>query len=109
MTEWKRPHPSPTLVSTYSALGPFSLGRQEEQQPLNPNPNLNDGDVVVVKEVDAHRNNYPLGRIKKPIWSDDGLVRKARVETEIKNNESFYDILNKQGPMAWPLGEECAE
>ena len=34
VTEWKRRHPSPRLVSTNSALGPFSLGRQEEQQPL---------------------------------------------------------------------------
>ena len=52
----------------------------DENGAAHNRSNLTVGDVVVVKEVDAHRNDWPLGRIKEPIRSDDGLVRKAHVE-----------------------------
>lgn len=42
-------------------------------------PNLTDGDIVLVKQEDSRRNSWPLGRILKAIKSDDGLVRKAQV------------------------------
>ena len=41
--------------------------------------NLNAGDMVLVKEDDAHRNDWPLGLISKAIKSEDGTVRKAQV------------------------------
>lgn len=39
-----------------------------------------DGDVVLMKEDGAHRNDWPIGRITEAIQSEDGQVRKARVE-----------------------------
>ena len=33
-----------------------------------------------MKEEEAHRNDWPIGRITKAIQSKDGQVRKARVE-----------------------------
>ena len=41
--------------------------------------NLNAGDIVLVKEDGAHRNNWPLGLISEAIKSEDGAVRKAQV------------------------------
>ena len=41
--------------------------------------NLTVGDVVTVREKDAHRNDWPMGRILEAIKSDDGKVRKAKV------------------------------
>ena len=33
-----------------------------------------------MKEEGAHRNDWPIGRITEAIQSEDGQVRKARVE-----------------------------
>ena len=41
--------------------------------------NLNAGDIVLVKEDGAHRNDWPLGLISEAIKSEDGAVRKAQV------------------------------
>ena len=42
--------------------------------------NLADGDVVLMKEEGAHRNDWPIGRVTEATKSEDGQVRKARVE-----------------------------
>ena len=45
-----------------------------------PKRNLNAGDIVLVREQGAHRNDWPMGRITEAIESEDGHVRKAQVE-----------------------------
>ena len=45
-----------------------------------PKRNLRTGDVVLVKEEGAYRNDWPVGRVSEAIESDDGRVRKAQVE-----------------------------
>ena len=45
-----------------------------------PKRNLHAGDVVLVKEEGAYRNDWPMGRVTEAIRSDDGQVRKAQVE-----------------------------
>lgn len=42
--------------------------------------NLCTGDVVLVKEEGAYRNDWPIGRVPEAIVSDDGQVRKVQVE-----------------------------
>ena len=42
--------------------------------------NLRAGDVVLVREEGAFRNDWPIGRVSEAIESDDGRVRKAQVE-----------------------------
>ena len=42
--------------------------------------NLKPGDVVLMKDEEVHRNNWPIGRITEPEKSGDGQVRKAQVE-----------------------------
>ena len=42
--------------------------------------NLRAGDVVLVREEGAYRNDWPIGRVSEAMESDDGRVRKAQVE-----------------------------
>ena len=42
--------------------------------------NLSAGDVVLMKDEEVHRNNWPIGRVTEAIKSGDGQVRKAQVE-----------------------------
>jgi len=42
-------------------------------------PNIKDGDVVLMKQTELHRNNWPLAIVTNAIQSDDGRVRKAEV------------------------------
>lgn len=43
-------------------------------------PNVNVGDVVLMKDAQAHRNQWPLGRIIKADASSDGKVRKVEIK-----------------------------
>ena len=53
---------------------------QPRRKWSSPRQNLTDGDVVLMKEEGTHRNNWPIGRVMEAIQSEDGQVRKARVE-----------------------------
>ena len=41
--------------------------------------NLAVDDIVLMKDEQAHRNNWPLGRVVHAIKSEDGRVRRATV------------------------------
>lgn len=56
----------------------------------SPKRNLSAGDIVLVKEDDAHRNDWPLGRITEAIKSEDGSVRKAEVEMLREGTKKRY-------------------
>lgn len=44
-------------------------------------PDLQEGDIVLIKDIQAKRNEWPLGRIVKAIASSDSKVRKVIVKT----------------------------
>lgn len=44
-------------------------------------PGLQEGDIVLIKDIQTKRNEWPLGRIVKAIASSDGKVRKVTVKT----------------------------
>ena len=48
---------------------------------LSKHPNLKEGDVVLLRDAQCHRNNWPMGIVVNAIKSDDGLVRKAVIRT----------------------------
>ena len=100
--------------------------RQEYLQTLQVRPkwrerkrNIGDGDIVLIREKDAARNQWPMGRVVEALQSNDGLVRKAKVkmfkDNKIKilyrpigelilllqGKEDFKDKDSKS------LGEEC--
>lgn len=52
---------------------------QSRRKWQSDRPNLNQGDVVLLKDKTQHRNEWPLGIVQNPLFSDDGVVRKAQV------------------------------
>ncbi|KAK7910443.1 hypothetical protein WMY93_015127 [Mugilogobius chulae] len=53
---------------------------QGRQKWLTKKPNLKVGDVVLLKNSSAKRNEWPMGLIEKTYPSRDGLVRKVDVK-----------------------------
>lgn len=45
---------------------------------------VNKGDVVLMKEEDTHRNQWPLGVVDEVFYSKDSKVRKVKV-TIVRN------------------------
>ena len=45
----------------------------------HPKTNLNDGDVVLVKDDSKYRNDWPMGRVVEAVKSKDNRVRKATI------------------------------
>ncbi|TWW78187.1 hypothetical protein D4764_11G0003080 [Takifugu flavidus] len=44
-------------------------------------PDLQEGDIVLIKDIQANRNDWPLGRNVKAIPSSDSKVQKVMVKT----------------------------
>jgi hypothetical protein len=42
-------------------------------------PNLREGDVVLLKHKSVHSNDWPLGVVQIALVSEDGLVRKSEI------------------------------
>lgn len=53
---------------------------QGHQKWLAKKPNLKIGDVVLLKDSNAKRNEWPMGLVEKTYPSKDGLVRKVDVK-----------------------------
>ena len=53
-------------------------------------PNLEVGNIVLLKTSDLPQGQWPLGMIKKTFPGDDGLVRKVEVRTVQAEKESCY-------------------
>ena len=62
---------------------------QKRSKWNRPRRNLNTGDIVLVKEDDAHRNDWPLERITEAIKSKDGEVRKVHGVAERRKEEDI--------------------
>ena len=63
-------------VSKGSPLFTFLQGRKKWQ---TQKPNLKEGDLVLLKDQQTHRIQWPVGVITKAIASDDGKVRSVGV------------------------------
>lgn len=53
--------------------------------------NLSVGDIVLVKDEQAHRNNWPLGKVTDAVRSKDGKVRKATVMISKDGQKKSYE------------------
>ena len=51
----------------------------QRQKWHTPCRNLTVGDIVLIADKDAPRNEWPLGRVTQANKADDGLVRKVKV------------------------------
>lgn len=54
---------------------------QPRRKWTSEKPDLQEGDIVLIKDVQVKRNEWPLGRIVKAVASSDGKVRKVMVKT----------------------------
>ena len=54
---------------------------QLRQKWLRPKRNLQNGDVVLIRDENTPRKSWPMGRIIQTFPGKDGLVRAARVKT----------------------------
>ena len=73
---------------------------QTRRKWQSPRRNLQIGDIVIDKEGDLSRNQWPLARVTKTYPSDDGFVRKVEIEKATqdmdkdgrrKNSLNVYD------------------
>ena len=71
-----------SAVSRRDILGKMAEGIPDytRQKWFNKRPNLKEGDVVLMKDIQTRRNEWPLGVIMKAHPSKDGLVRKVEVK-----------------------------
>lgn len=53
---------------------------QERSKWQNTQPNVNVGDIVLLKDEQSHRNDWPLARVVATLPSKDQLVRKVKVQ-----------------------------
>ena len=53
---------------------------QERRKWLHPNRNVQPGDVVLIRDKNLKRNQWPMARVSETKKSDDGLVRSATLK-----------------------------
>ncbi|XP_057700851.1 uncharacterized protein LOC130921225 [Corythoichthys intestinalis] len=68
----------------------YIAGLQVRRKWKIKKPNLQMGDVVLMRESLEHRNNWPLGLITKSFPSEDGNVRKVEVKICRNGENRFY-------------------
>lgn len=78
-TQWKRVQ---ALAETFWARWrrEYLSTLQSRQKWHTKRSNLKEGDVVLLKDKQARRNEWPMGRVVKVYQSNDGLVRKVDVK-----------------------------
>ena len=76
----------------------YILNLQQREKWRIPRRNLQVGDLVLLKEAEVSRMEWPLGVIKSTTVDDDGLVRKVRVQVGSRD-------LDKRGRPARQLSE----
>ena len=62
----------------------YLQGLQARSKWNNEQVNLQVGDVVIIKDDNAPRNQWLLGRVEETIASDDDLVRQVKVRLATK-------------------------
>lgn len=63
---------------------------QPRQKWVETQRDLCEGDVVLMRDDSQHRNDWPLGRVAEAIRSEDGRVRKAKVEVVKEGERKTY-------------------
>jgi hypothetical protein len=55
---------------------------QRRQKWINPQRNLQKGDIVLIVDHNAPRNSWPMGRVQEVHQDKNGLVRSAAIKTK---------------------------
>ncbi|XP_046547595.1 uncharacterized protein LOC124257539 [Haliotis rubra] len=59
---------------------------QARRKWFDSKPNIEQGDVVLLREKDTVRNEWPIGLVENAIQSEDGKIRKAVIRVIRKNS-----------------------
>ena len=77
--------------------------RREYLQSLQPRQKWTEtrrdlcvGDIVLVRDESQHRNDWPLGRVSEVLRSNDGRVRKVKVNVVRDGERKTYLRPNKE-------------
>ncbi len=68
----------------------YVSGLQGRRKWRTARPNLQNGDVVLLKDTQEKRNDWPVGLITKTYPSQDGKVRKVEVKIIKKGEQRFF-------------------
>lgn len=68
----------------------YLSGLQKRRKWRTAKPNLQNGDVVLLKDAQEKRNDWPVGIITKTYPSEDGKVRKIEVKIIKKGEPRFF-------------------
>ena len=63
---------------------------QNRTKWVSSTPNLEPGNVVLLKEAESRRNEWPLGLVTKVIPSRDGKVRQLEVKTFKRDSPKYF-------------------
>lgn len=76
--QWKQVH---CLAHMFwkSWKGQYLSTLQSRRKWAIDKPNVREGDVVLLKDSQAHRNEWPMGLVVQTIPSSDNRVRKVEV------------------------------
>lgn len=68
----------------------YISGLQDRRKWRTPKRNLQTGDVILLKDLQEKRNEWPLGLVTKTFPSQDGRVRKIEVKVIRKGEQRLY-------------------
>ncbi|KAK3107295.1 hypothetical protein FSP39_011321 [Pinctada imbricata] len=63
---------------------------QPRKKWTDKQPNIEIGDIVLLKDEGQHRNNWPIGRVSQIFPSRDNLVRKVEITTFRNGTKRSY-------------------
>ncbi|XP_035808144.2 uncharacterized protein LOC118470918 [Amphiprion ocellaris] len=87
--QWKRVQ---CLADTFWKRwkGEYLSTLQSRRKWTTDKPNVKEGDVVLLKDSQAHRNEWPMGLVVKAFPSSDKRVRKVEVRTVKDGTVKFF-------------------
>jgi hypothetical protein len=63
---------------------------QSRRKWQNECPNIRNGDVILLKDKDVHRNEWPVGVVINAISGQDGQIRKGEVRVVREGRTTIY-------------------
>ena len=73
----------------------FLLSVQKRGKWTEEKRNFEKGDVVLVKDEDVRRNQWPMARVVDVYPSDDGMVRSVKVQMASKDDNKKLSLLDR--------------
>ena len=68
----------------------YLSGLQDRRKWRTDSPNLREGDVVLLKDSQMKRNDWPVGLVTNTFPSEDGEVRKVEVKMVRKGEQRLF-------------------